>query len=188
MGCREAGGVMPPACRPRSGVGRVQLHAEPVAAGVGSRDRIADQLLTPSRVADMLRGLMERRTKRDSDYADRLTGLRGKLSEVETRLSRLYQAIENGVADPTDPMLKDRVVAVKTERDIAKAAFDRAVSEMSPEARITEDKIAAFVETMRGNVLSGDTPFRRAWLRSVIDGVEVDETEITEGGRFWSVW
>lgn len=73
-------------------IGRVQIHAEPVAAGVGSRDRIADQLLTPSRVADMLRGLMERQTKRD-------------------------------------------------------------------------------------------TPFRRAWLRSVIDGVEVDDTEIRIHGR-----
>lgn len=146
-------------------------------------DRIADELLTPSRVADMLRGLMDRQTKRDSDYADRLTSLRGKLSEVETRLGRLYQAIENGIADTNDPMLKDRVAAVKTERDIAKAAFDRAVSELNPEARITEDKIAAFVETMRGNVLSGDTPFRRAWLRSVIDGVEVDDTEIRIHGR-----
>ncbi|MEO5322930.1 hypothetical protein PV773_06370 [Mesorhizobium sp. CC13] len=71
-------------------------------------------------------------------------------------------------------------------------AFLRAASQWScePGSRITEDKIAAFVETMRGNVLSGDTPFRRAWLRSIIDGVEVDDTEsvFTEGGQFWSVW
>jgi hypothetical protein len=68
-------------------------------------------------------------------------------------------------------MLKDRVAAMKTERDIAKAAFDGAVSEMSPETRLAENKIAAFVETIRGNVLSEGTPFRRAWLRSVIDNV-----------------
>ncbi len=28
------------------------------------------------------------------------------------------------------------------------------------------------------NVLTGETPFRRAYIRSVIDQVEVDDTEI----------
>ena len=146
-------------------------------------DRIADQLLTPERVEALLRGLMDRQTRRDADYGNRLTGLRGKLSDAEGRLGRLYQAIENGIADPSDPTLKDRVASIKTERDIAKAAFDRAVGEMTPEARITDDKIAAFVATMRQNVLSGDTAFRRAYLRAVIDKVEVDDAEIRIHGR-----
>ena len=146
-------------------------------------ERIGTQLLTPERVAELLRGLMNRQTKRDDDLASRLTALRGKLTDAEGRLGRLYQAIENGIADPNDATLKDRVAAVKTERDIAQAAFDRAVSEMRPEARITEDKIASFVATMRDNVLSGDTAFRRSWLRSVIDKVEVDDAEIRIHGR-----
>ena len=45
------------------------------------------------------------------------------------------------------------MAAVKTERDIAQVAFDRAVAEMRPNARITEEKISAFVEAMRTNVL-----------------------------------
>jgi hypothetical protein len=50
-------------------------------------------------------------------------------------------------------------------------------------ARITDEKIAKFVETMRSNVLTGDTPFRRAYIRSVIDQVEVDDDEIRIWGR-----
>ena len=146
-------------------------------------DRVADELLVPGRVADMLRGLTDRQTRRDADYADRLTALRGTLAEAEGRLGHLYQAIESGVADLTDATLKDRIAAVKTERDIAQAALDRAVAEMRLEARITEERIAAFVGTMRENVLLGDTPFRRAWLRAVIDGVEVDDREIRIHGR-----
>jgi hypothetical protein len=42
---------------------------------------------------------------------------------------------------------------------------------------------AAFVEAMRTNVLTGDTPFRRAYIRSVIDQVEVDDAEIRIIGR-----
>ena len=37
--------------------------------------------------------------------------------------------------------------------------------------------------TMRSNVLTGDTPFRRAYIRSVIDQVEVDDEEIRIWGR-----
>jgi hypothetical protein len=68
----------------------------------------------------------------------------------------------------TPPLrLKDRVAAVKTERDIAQVAFDRAVAEMGPDVRITEEKIAAFAETMRAIVLGEETPFRRAPARAV---------------------
>jgi hypothetical protein len=36
---------------------------------------------------------------------------------------------------------------------------------------------------MRTNILSGDTAFRRAYLRAVIDRVEVDDAEIRIRGR-----
>ena len=113
----------------------------------------------------------------------RLTALKAKLTDAESRLGRLYAAIESGVADPTDQTLKDRVATVKTERDIAQTAYDRALAETSPRARITPDKIAASVEVMRNNILTGDTPFRRAYIRSVIDQVEVDDAEIRIVGR-----
>ena len=141
-------------------------------------DRLADRLLTPERVGDLLAGLMERQAAKNEDHATRLTALRAKISDAESRLGRLYAAIESGVADLSDQTLKDRVAAIKTERDLAQIAYDRAVTETNPRARITDEKIAKFVETMRSNVLAGDTPFRRAYIRSVIDQVEVDDDEI----------
>ena len=92
-------------------------------------ERLADQLLTPERVGKLLAGLMERQTAKDEDHAPRLTALRAKLTDAESRLGRLYAAIESGIADPSDATLKERVAAVKTERDIAQVAFDRAVAE-----------------------------------------------------------
>lgn len=52
----------------------------------------------------------------------------------------------------------DHCRPAKTGRDIVETSFDRAVIEMRPEARITEDGIATFVEVMRANVLTGDNP------------------------------
>ncbi len=146
-------------------------------------ERLADRLLTPERVGNLLTGLMERQAGKDEDHAMRLTALRAKINDAESRLGRLYAAIESGVADLNDLTLKDRVAAVKTERDLAQIAYDRAVAETNPRARITDEKIAKFVETMRSNVLTGDTPFRRAYIRSVIDQVEVDDDEIRIWGR-----
>lgn len=146
-------------------------------------ERLADELLTPERVGKLLASLMERQASKDQDFTLRLTALRAKLSDAEERLKRLYGAIESGIADPSDATLKDRIAAVKTERDIAQVAFDRAVAEMRPDTKITEERIAAFTEAMRANVLSGETPFRRAYIRSVIDQVEVDDVEIRIIGR-----
>ena len=53
----------------------------------------------------------------------------------------------------------------------------------APGSRITEEKIAAFVATMRENILSRDTAFRRAYLRAVIDKVEANDAEIRIHGR-----
>jgi site-specific DNA recombinase len=112
-------------------------------------ERLADQLLTRERVGNLLAGLMDRQASRDEDHTVRLAALRAKVSDADSRLGRLYAAIESGIADLTDQTLKERVASLKTERDIAQTAFDRAVAETNPRARITEDKIAAFVNVMR---------------------------------------
>jgi site-specific DNA recombinase len=80
-------------------------------------------------------------------------------------------------ADLSNQTFKDRVAAVKTERDIAQTVYDRALGETNPRARITP--FCASVEVLRRNVLTGETSFRRAYLRSVIDQVEVDDAEIS---------
>lgn len=144
---------------------------------------LADQLLTADRVHSLLTGLMERQAAGDSDHAQRLAALREKLADTERRLGRLYQAIENGIADPSDATLNDRVSTIKTERDIARIAFDRAVAELSSDARITEDKVAAFASVMRENICAGEIPFRRAYIRAIVDQIEVDDSEIRIHGR-----
>jgi site-specific DNA recombinase len=75
---------------------------------------------------------MERQAAKTEDHSTRLTTLRAKICDSESRLGRLYSAIESGVADLDDGTLKDRVAAVKTERDLAQIAYDRAVPKQIP--------------------------------------------------------
>jgi site-specific DNA recombinase len=74
-------------------------------------ERLAESLLTPEHVTDLLTGLLERQTAKNEDHAARLSALRFKVSNAESRLGRLYAAIESGVADLSDQSLKDRVAA-----------------------------------------------------------------------------
>ncbi len=146
-------------------------------------DKLSESLFKPERVRALLTGLLARQCARSDDHSQRVTALQNKLAECETRLSRLYEAIESGIADSTDPTLKDRLATLKNERDRAKAARHRAMQELQPETRITEEKINAFADLMRENVANGPIPFRRAYIRAVVDQVEVDDAEIRIHGR-----
>jgi site-specific DNA recombinase len=62
-------------------------------------ERLADQLLTPERVGNLLAGLLERQATKDEDHSSRLNALRAKVADADSLLGRLYAAIENGVAE-----------------------------------------------------------------------------------------
>ena len=146
-------------------------------------DRIVDDLLTRDRMRALLEGLLKRQSTREQDQAKTLAALRDKLNDAEARLRRLYQAIEDGVADLSDPTLRERIMAAKTERDITRVANERVAAELSPKARITEEKLGAFIELMRENITQGSIEFRRSYLRAVIDNVEVGDDHIRIAGR-----
>src|SRR5439155_6190991 len=52
--------------------------------------------------------------------------LRKRASEAEAKLKRLYDAIENGIIDVSDPTLMERVTELKAIRDQARADAERA--------------------------------------------------------------
>lgn len=106
-----------------------------------------------------------------------------RLNDAETRLRRLVQAIENGLTDLSDPTFKERMDAVRNERDMAKMAVANLLAELEPEAKITEEKISAFIDLMRKNLEQGDVNARRAYLHAVVDTIEIDDGEIRIHGR-----
>src|SRR5499427_1548769 len=73
-------------------------------------DHIERRLLQPARLAQTLSSVLDRRGERAERRATHIAALRKRAAEADARLKRLYDAIENGVADLTDPLLKDRIV------------------------------------------------------------------------------
>ena len=76
--------------------------------------------------AKILSSVLERREVRAERRTTHIAELRKRAAETDAKLKRLYDAIENGVTDLADPMLKERVTELKTIRDQARADAERA--------------------------------------------------------------
>jgi hypothetical protein len=92
---------------------------------------------------------------------------------------RLYDAIENGVADLADPMLKGRVAELKAIRDQAHADAERAegaLERVGPS--ITPQALKTFARQARKRMRTETGGYRRDYLRALAQRVEVDAKEL----------
>ena len=81
---------------------------------------------SPKRLEQILARLLDRREERAKRRTVHIAELRKRGAEADARLKRLYDAIENGIADVSDPVLKERVTELKAIRDQARADAERA--------------------------------------------------------------
>ncbi|MFN4038922.1 MAG: recombinase zinc beta ribbon domain-containing protein [Erythrobacter sp.] len=139
---------------------------------------LADKLLVPDRVEDVLRGLMERASAKDHAVKERRHQLEAEIETVTSKLSRLYSAIEDGIVD-LDEELKERIDRLKTKRDIAKASLQQITLSTANRTAITPQKIAAFTDLMRHRLRNGDVRARKDWIGSIVDKIEIDDDAIT---------
>ncbi len=82
-------------------------------------DHIEHRLLQPNRLEKILSSVLDRREERTERQATHIAELRKRATEADAKLKRPYDAIENGVTDLSDLMLKDRITELKTIRDQA---------------------------------------------------------------------
>lgn len=143
---------------------------------------LMDKLLTGERLWQLLSTLAARRAERAAAVDSRLAALEREAVNAEEKLKRLYKLIEDGVAE-MDDLLKERITALKADRDRSREALARAKSNVRVKAEVTEEAVAKFGEMMRQRIQEGDTPARKAWLTSIIDGIEVDDGIIRLYGR-----
>ena len=119
----------------------------------------------------------------DGDNAfDVIAALEREAHEANERLRRLYKLIEDGVAE-LDDILKDRIIALKADRDGARAAMERARSGVRPPMDISPIVVERFGTAMREKLTNGEVPFRKAYVGSLVDRIEVDDCQIRIVGR-----
>jgi site-specific DNA recombinase len=145
-------------------------------------EHLVERLFKPERIAAILASLSSRRAEKAATLNNRLMALQREMSDSGDRLKRLYRLVEDGVTD-ADEVLKDRLNELKADRDRAKAALERAKEHSAPQGHIDPALIERFGHTLCENFRNGSVPFRKAYLQSLIDVVEIDDRQIRIKGR-----
>lgn len=137
-------------------------------------DHLENRLLNPERLATMMDNILDRR----SDWIERrhrhVADLRKRATEAEQRLQRLYLSIEQGIIDPTDASLKQRVITIKAQRDKAEGDAQRAASAIDRiTPTLTPDLLRRFSEATREMFRDDKGAYRRDLIRAVAQKVEL---------------
>lgn len=140
-------------------------------------EHLSDRLFTSTRLTEILAAISAGRAARAAEVDGRIIRLQSELTEAETRLKRVYTMIEDGVAE-MDDILRERIAALKIDRERIQASLDRARTHAVPACEIPPAVVEAFGRMMRENITSGDIPFRKAYIQAVVDQVEVGDKQI----------
>ena len=135
---------------------------------------LVDRLFDPERLVEILSAVADRRAKEKQQLDKRAVALRAEASGAGEKIKRLYSLVENGLSD-LDDILKDRLTNLKLDRDRALGALDRISCSDTDTGTISPEAIEKFGRAMRENITTGDTPFRKAYIQSVVDRIEVDD-------------
>src|SRR5262249_573186 len=142
-------------------------------------DHIEHRLLQPKRLEDILSSVLDRRQERAERRTTRIAELRKRASEADAKLKRLYDAIENGIADLSDPMRKDRIAELKAIRDQARVDAEKAEEAIEPLGpSITPQALKTFARQARNRMRTESGGYRRDHLRALAQRVEVDAKEV----------
>ena len=145
-------------------------------------EHLLERLFKPERIALILASLSSRRAEQAVAVNARILALQREMIDAEDKLKRLYRLVEDGLTD-LDEVLKDRLNLLKTGRDQAKAALERAKEHSASQIQIDPGLIERFGRIMHESFRVGSVPFRKAYLRSLIDVIEVDDHQVRVRGN-----
>jgi hypothetical protein len=146
-------------------------------------DNLVERLFKPERLALLLSSLAARRAEKAESLNTRLIALHKEVSDADEKLARLYRLVEDGVTD-LDDVLKDRLATLKAVRERANAALQRAKETSAQAIRIDPGTIERFGRVVSECFQNGSVAFRKAYLQSIVDRIEVDDTKVRiEGSK-----
>ncbi|WP_395446028.1 recombinase family protein [Caulobacter sp. UC70_42] len=137
-------------------------------------DHLENRLLNPERLATMMDNIIDRRSEWIERRHRHVADLRKRATEADQRLQRLYLSIEQGIIDPGDPSLKQRVTTLKAQRDKADGDAQRAakaIDGITP--ALTPDLLRRFSEATREMFRDEAGAYRRDLIRAVAQKVEL---------------
>ncbi len=145
--------------------------------------QVAERVLDPGRLRDMLEDYVRTSAQRDGDARERLSRLRQQHKEAEASIARLLQLVEQGVMEAEDAALRERLVTLRFQRDeLAREITDMNRRLASAEPVLTDEKVQRAAVLLRGQLHDGPVELRQDYARMLIGEVTVTDEEIRISG------
>jgi site-specific DNA recombinase len=139
---------------------------------------LESRICRPDRIKALLAGLLDRQRNRGDEQAHRGKELRQRLREAEAKIGRLLDAVEEGLVQETD-LVRDRLAKLEQERaEVLRliASLDR--RHTVPAALLSGSNLSAFTHAFTERLHSPNSSLRKAYIRQLVDRVEVGQSQI----------
>jgi hypothetical protein len=132
----------------------------------------------PDRMKELLAGLIERQRNRGREQAHRSKELRQQLREIETKIGRLLDAIQEGLVHETD-LVRERLTKLEQDRgEILRLIASLGRRQTVPPNLLSEKNVSAFRQVFQDRLHSNDSSLRKAYIRTLVQRIDVDQQEI----------
>ncbi|MYC36760.1 MAG: recombinase family protein [Chloroflexi bacterium] len=140
-------------------------------------EKVRERILTEETITELVTLVAEEIDNLAGEMNGRLTAINSELSDVETRLENLYQALETQQL-PIEA-LSPRILSLKSRQDQLVAAREEAEFQLEQRrAELpTSKEIKGYVADFRALFQDGTFPERKALIRNFVQGIEIVEDE-----------
>lgn len=136
-------------------------------------EALKKNLLAPERLADVLSAVIDSRSRRAEEIEQRIRRLHQSGAEARDKLRRLIDLIEG--TDIIDDEIKSRIAQRRSEIAKVEAELERLQAPRSGQEAFSHEVLMRFGQLVSENIANGPIPFRKGYLRAVLDRVEVDD-------------
>jgi site-specific DNA recombinase len=147
-------------------------------------NKLADQVFTPERVANMMTALRKRIKAGKDNQQERINQLNRQLKQTEERQHRLLDAIETGVID-LDETTQRRAQQLKSAREALLIELASVRREHSlPADQLKASQVNAFAKTLKAKLLAKDSALAKSYLNLLVDEIIVKDGAATIKGSY----
>ncbi len=141
-------------------------------------DRIRENILTNDNIKQLVQLVNEELIKNSSYFEEQISEVGQQLGQVQSRLSKLYAALETGKIDLED--LSPRIKELRTQqRELEAKRNDLldAMNEDSPQA-LNLETVQEYVSSLKSILASSSFIEQKSFLRSFVKRIELNEPRV----------
>ena len=142
-------------------------------------EKIRERILTEETVTELVTLVAEEIDAMAGELSGRLEVIDAELGDVQSRLQRLYEALET--SELTMEALSPRILSLRHREEQLEAAREDAATQLE-QRRVelpTTEEIKGYVADFREFLQEGTFPERKALIRNFVEGIEVTGDEAT---------